>query len=118
MAKKERVKGEPWSDETLYEQLSELKTKQEAEESLAKFIAGIEKLRKDCKIPDVVIGCTVHVKDDKGERIAAPVQLLALGNSDVSTELGSIIFRKYTLPTIKRGEALRVSAVGEPSEND
>jgi len=117
MAKKERVPGKPWSDESLYEQLSTPKKKDEAELALAAFVAGVEALRKECGVPEVLLACTCHVVNDAGEQIPSPVSMLALGNPNVAIELGAIVFKKYTLPAIKRGEALRASAAGEVVED-
>ena len=115
MTTKERIAGQPWCDEELYKHLAKPKKKLEAQEALAKFIARLEEIRVECEIPDVVVACTcpVLVADDGTTPIASPVTLLSLGDSTVAAELGSIVFRKYTLPTIKRAEALRASAAGE-----
>jgi len=102
-----------WGDEELYESLSQPVTKEVSEVALRNFTEGVEQLRRQCGIPDVVLACTVYLKDENGERLPSPIQLMSLGHSDVSTELGAVVFRKYTLPLIQRGEQLRAASVGE-----
>ena len=105
-----------WADQDLYTKLSDPSNgKEEADAKLLNFLRGVEQLRRELGIPDVlVIGACHYIDpnyDEDGPQ--STIRALALGQPNIHAELGAIGYQQYTMPMINRAAELARLVTGQ-----
>ena len=86
----------------------------DAEEAARAFYADVSALREKHKIPEVIIVVGMNVANLESDT-SMTVNVCSFGNPRAAPVLGSIAYREFTAPTIKRASRLKKLAGKEES---
>lgn len=101
----------------LYDQLAQpYPSRDEAESNIDAFIAGVQKLRAQLRIPEAIVVCATYFSPDNGGSKIAACKAFGMGHVEYRARLGALAFQAYTLPEIDHADELRSIAMGDTAK--
>lgn len=90
-------------------------TTADAEAAMRKFLDGLEKLREECRVAEVLVMVATHHEPDPGDtkKNKTCMLSLALGHSDAHPVMAAYAYRAFAMPAIEKADTLRSLARGD-----